>query len=366
MGIVYLSPYTGDPNKHGGEKRTYQIKTLLKDECNIQKLTEYSSLFIPFSLKNQKLTWLKNFIKGCLIASKINSPIKFKFVEFVKLNQAFFYYKSILTQHPKDTIIWDYGCGNPNSWDFLIPYIKSKDQKLIAIIHNLDSLIDGRYLVRKSNSSPKWFNSEINILKKCNHTITISREEYWLLKLYKINSSFLSYFPIKEVKKVCLKIKETRVNTSKNGFLILGSTVNKPTYEAHRTLINKINCTEKVYVAGYGSENLKGVSDNKNINILGTLSQEDLEIVLSKVKGVIVYSQPTTGALTKIPELVTSGIPVFVNDIGARSYNHLKELYVYNDFNHLNTILNKNVSDIHNNSSNDLTDVAIAILKQKL
>ena len=98
----------------------------------------------------------------------------------------------------------------------------------------------------------------------------------------------------------------------------------------------------KLIVAGYGTETLKPVS-NPQIVFRGTLSNEDLEKLLVDIDGIVIYQPPTTGALTRIPEMLLAGIPVFANFNASRNYFGIAGIEQYNTFDELFEILKTHV-----------------------
>ena len=95
-------------------------------------------------------------------------------------------------------------------------------------------------------------------------------------------------------------------------------------------------------VAGYGTESLIKVS-HPNISFLGTLSTEEIEKMLIEIDGIIIYQPPTTGALTRIPEMLLAGVPVFANFDAARNFFGVSGITLYTSFNDLIDRLNASV-----------------------
>lgn len=366
--LLNFSPYTFNPHGHGGEKRTYQLKYLLENQL-MKRIELVNSIYAPPQTSKKTTKYYTGFLKGRSIKAELNLAYKFSRDELVKLSLAYQHFEKQLEHYHEKVILWEMGCGYPHSWDFVIPAVVYPRCRLIALVHNLDSLIQGRHFINKKYLSPDWLPDEISILKKCDLVVTISREENWLLNLMGVNSIYLPFFPTGELLNICHRIRKAREeNKSKEGFLLLGSTLNLPTRNAFSQIIETLkSVNQKIVVAGFGTENLKeSVSGAVNIQLLGTLPQDQLESVLSEVKAVIVHSLPTTGALTRISELLASNIPIIANEFAARSYFDRKGLTIYKDFEHLENLLSfyqEDVNDLFEKESDPAAHVEAMVAK---
>jgi hypothetical protein len=65
---------------------------------------------------------------------------------------------------------------------------------------------------------------------------------------------------------------------------------------------------------------LKELCDGKEVVFKGTLSDGELDRILTHIRGCIAYQTDGSGALTKICEFLMAGIPVIANSHAARSY----------------------------------------------
>jgi glycosyltransferase involved in cell wall biosynthesis len=124
-----------------------------------------------------------------------------------------------------------------------------------------------------------------------------------------------------------LTIRKKRENTEKNGLLLLGTAGNKVTLDGMTAFIefwkssrNK-NKKEKLLVAGYWTKELLKAKGGDNVELLGTISNEQLDDILCQTKAMICYQEYGSGALTKIREMLIAGVPVLANHHAARSYH---------------------------------------------
>ena len=341
MKFLRISPFKPKPVGHGGEKRSYQIDYFFNELVGGTCVSENHSFYKQPILPRKTFSYLKMFLKGWKLSRSFKTFYHFRPKNYVALYLAQIHYDTILKSKKSDVVVWEMGCGFKGSWDYIIPFVNQGQQKIIAVVHNLDSLIAGRYFIETDIKSPNWLHLELEALKACDLIITISWEEYWLLKLHGIQAVYYPYYPVKALVEVSERVKYLREKNQQKDFLILGTAVNSPTYYATLELLESLQDEDlNIYIAGYGTDKLQDkVHGSARMHILGALSQEALELKLSQIKAVIIYSLPTTGALTKIPELLACGVPVFVNAFGARSYTHLSGLTIYSNFKHLKTLL---------------------------
>jgi hypothetical protein len=64
---------------------------------------------------------------------------------------------------------------------------------------------------------------------------------------------------------------------------------------------------------------------------LGSIGDDQLEKLLLEVDMILIHQPPTTGALTKIPEMLIAGIPVLANFSSARNYYNTNGLFIYDN-----------------------------------
>lgn len=334
--IVRNSKFVSDPFGDGGSKRSTQIEELLKengceyvnDPFALPKGLPFVDLFKlsvrAFDFIRKNVGW-KNY-SG--IRSKIHAIKYFA----LRLPVIFDKYSG------KDvTFIWE----NTASGNYGYPYLmKAAGAKVIAFPHNLESLVPTQSDIQTGKVAPNWLADEIERLKLCDKVFTISREECWLLRQHGIDAAYLPYYPPREAERFLLGIRAKRVVRKPNDrtkFLLLGSATNPPTRKGMQELLDetaKLNLCFDVYVAGHQTESLS-VPSHLSIHPLGTLGKEDLERLLVCVDAVLICQPPTSGALTRIPEMLVAGIPVFANFNAARSFHDTCDVTVYQTFDEL-------------------------------
>jgi hypothetical protein len=225
----------------------------------------------------------------------------------------------------------------------LVKKLKKNKCPVISFSHNLETL--SPYQVR-SECQKELFFEELRALELCDLVVTISREETWLLNNLNISTLYFPYFPVNEIYERLIAVRRKRINSEKKNFLVLGSAVNVTTKNSMIQVIhywkekNISRFGDKLMVAGYKSDiYLKDVTFDKNIMFLGPLSNEKHDEILSSVKAVVVYQKNGSGALTRIIEMLTAGVPVIVNSAAARSYYNMKGLIEFRELNDLERAL---------------------------
>jgi hypothetical protein len=183
--------------------------------------------------------------------------------------------------------------------------------------------------------APKWLDEEIHSLALCDKVFAISREDQWLLRLHGITAAYLPYFPPRVVVNTMLKIRKERSKTNfGRHFLLLGTAANRPTFSGMADRLEfffkNAESYDTLHVAGYGTELLRAfLPSSEKIILHGAIDNLLLHSLLSTVRAAIIHQVPTSGALTRISELLIAGVPVFANIDAGRSYFGAAGVHVY-------------------------------------
>lgn len=337
--IVYFSRCLRNPSGHGGDKRVAQICEILGQfdydfvsTCNPpftipQKL--HDLLYDPsgfFQKKRslrykQRITYAKYY--------KWGERFRDALLNWHLLAQLFI---ESLNKEPELIVIDDPVFVTP-----VVLYAKTRGIPLVAFSQNLETL--SREQVEHA-SQREMFTYELELLSMCDLVVTISTEETWLLRNFGLDPVYLPYFPIKQTADRCDKVRTKRQNSFKANFLLLGTVYNLPTLEGMKKVITAITRdsilhNDRLIIAGYGTMQLASFADDPRIEVLGELTDTELDELLTATKGCIVYQENGSGALTKIPELLTSGVPVIINSHAARSHHNLPGIFEFDTLEHL-------------------------------
>ena len=221
---------------------------------------------------------------------------------------------------------------------------------LIAVPQNLEALVPGQVDPYTGRKGLARLGREIRLLAGAEAVFTISREEEWLLRTLGIGASYLPYFPAPPLEQELLKVREARRNVAGTRFLILGSAVNPPTRAGLVALLGALQSFPMplaVDIAGSGTEELASEITRPGFTVHGTVSPGQLDRLLLSARAAIVHQAPSSGALTRIPELLLAGIPVLANENASRSSWSYAGLYPYSDFAELQALMASDQPEPH-------------------
>jgi len=335
LSIIHYSKFSDNPWGNGAEKRTAQIKYLINKLGH--NIIDYSELNGEFTVSR-----FNYYRDGYRYLKQHHFPLKSRH-HIARTGLEICNKKlSIQAINDKKVLIWE----SSRFSDHKIPYIsKITGVHVIAMPHNLESLVPSQKSLVTNKEGLEWLEEEIDLLKFCSIIFTISMEEQWLLSLLKLKAVYLPYFPVPELEEFLLNIRTKRSKKSKNGyFLMLGTALNPPTKQGFIDFINYFNTSKsqiKLIVAGYATEMLLKEMDidPKKIELIGSVSNERLEDLLFHCKALIVNQRPSSGALTKLQEMRIAGIPVIANHSSLRSYHNISGIHPFKNFAELEQIL---------------------------
>jgi len=336
---VYFSRFHNNPNGNGGDKRTAQI-------CEILNQFEYDFVSMcssPFTIP-QKLHALLYNTSGYFQkkrSQKYKQQVTYS--KYYKWSERF--RDHLLYMHLQSQLFVESLNKAPDLLCiddpvFLAPvvlYAKAKGIPIVAFCHNLETL--SREQVEYS-SQREMFQYELDLLSMCDLVVTISREETFLLRNFGMDAVYLPYFPLPQTADRFEEVRKRRQGSIKAGFLLLGTVYNLPTLEGMKQALaaitdNNIMPDDRLIVAGYGTAQLLSYLDDPRIEVSGEVTDVELDKLLIETKGCIVYQENGSGALTKIPELLTAGVPVIINSHAARSHHNLPGIFEYDTFEQL-------------------------------
>ena len=334
--IIRHSKFVSDSFGDGGSKRSAQIEELLNQHSIHFKNEEF---VLPKGQSIITLFWLS--IRAILFISKsvgwhsyptVNAKIDA--IKYFALRIPIILDKYL----GKDCcFIWESTTSSNYGYPFLM---KAAGASIIGIPHNLESVVPTQIDSQTKAVAPHWFEKEIERLKLCDTVFAISKEETWLLRLFGINAHYLPYYPPEESFIALLKIRtlrSSRPRKEKKDFLLLGSATNPPTRSGMQALIeyaNDIKMSYSICVAGFGTDSLC-VGKSDCITLLGPISVDQLNELLTTVDALLVYQPPTSGSLTRITEMLIAGIPVFANFNAARNFHNTEDVVQYDSFDDL-------------------------------
>jgi len=302
-----------DTSGHGGNRRSAQLVDLVRAKATV---CHAESPFGGGLLKNLKLG-ARGAIRSLATRSlRMNSRYLRNVGACDELLDA-------LQVDPDTTVVIEsYVVGLAT----LIKGVQRKGGRVALFPQNLDSLVPSGVHPYSGRKAPYWLCDEINVICNADHVCCISREEQWLLTAYGIDALHLPYYPTQPILDSLLAIRKRRETTKKTKLLVLGSAINEPTRLGmvalleHSKELRRAVGRRDVVVAGYGTERLVNKPSSSGIRVAGAVTPQALDDLLSEAWACVCYQAGTSGALTRIPELLVAGVPVVANAVAARSY----------------------------------------------
>lgn len=318
MSILLDSFFEPSPFGHGGNRRSAQILELI--ERSQLSVTRFDRQLL-ISPRDRYLAGIQSLVNPKTLSFVLKHQIQvqpsFQNVAFCGFQRQL--YDRILSQHSgTKLLIWE------ATKNYVAPYVaKDHNFKVIALPHNLESFVSGAF--------HESLSTEIQALVKADIIFCISREEEWLLRLHDANAYYLPYYPPQAIEQQLLSIRADR--TPKDRYLILGSATNPPTKQG---MIEQIEWLKRIHldieidIVGYGTETLQDYCDEKFV-VHGAVSEDQLNAILAQAKAALIHQTASSGALTRIPELLIAGIPVIANGNACRSAFSYSGIYCYDD-----------------------------------
>lgn len=223
----------------------------------------------------------------------------------------------------------------------LVEEVKHHSGKVVMFPQNLDSLTPGSVDPSSRRRAPSWMRAEIDALRQADLVCCISREEQWLLSLFGVESLYLPFYPAQGARAGLAAIRARRLGAKLDTILIMGSAVNPPTMAGIQTLVTHASSLvaaargRDIVLAGFGTEVFRSGLPKGEFRVLGSVSEEQMAELLSDAAACVCFQPGTTGALTRIPELLCAGVPVIANYVAARTYQRESGVIVAETLEHL-------------------------------
>lgn len=227
-------------------------------------------------------------------------------------------------------ILWE----NTNYLD--VPaLVLQRNVKVLAFPQNLEALVPASS-AKQPETLIASLRNELELLKRADHVICISREEQLFLRAAGLKVDVLPYYPPPALKDRLLTLRARRVLSEKSHFLMLGSCTHAPTISGMQIQIQMLRKIQEYFpfrvdIAGNGTECLKDQETGPGVVIHGTVTDSQLEVFMLRAKAVLVHQDFGAGALTRIPECLVAGIPVIASRHASRSAWGYKGVYIYDN-----------------------------------
>lgn len=193
--------------------------------------------------------------------------------------------------------------------------------KTIALPHNVETLSG-------IGSDLHALGAELEAMQLADEIFCIADEDAWLWTNLGLRAQVLPYFPLGARRRRLAAIAASRPTHQGPDapWLLLGTAHHAPTREGMRTVLRWLEPALAAglpfVVAGHGTESLAAEAPSRAV-FTGSISDEELDSLLRRARGLVVHQERGTGALTRIPEALTAGLPVLASRLAARSTGSL-------------------------------------------
>ena len=332
--VIKFSAFNPDPFGHGGARRSAQIDEILTcagiDLCMANHqicldtkrsfAEKFGDVVLDFKERRQHSRRIYNY-------SSRNSRLPNDLRQF----------RETLKRFPDiNSIVWESHYGN----NFLVAKLAGcRGLFTVALPHNLESLVPTQSSPITGQAPLSWLSEEINYLAAAAHVFSISREDQWLLRLHNIEADYLPYYPPKVTESWLKDIRKVRQSNkiTRDKILLMGTATNPPTRQGMMTVLHSLDAilshdaNFELVVVGLGTEKLQLPAFSLKANIRGWVPKDEFFDLLVSSRAVLVYQTPTSGALTRITEMLLAGLPVVANTNAARSFYHMSGVYICDD-----------------------------------
>lgn len=325
MKVAFFPSFFSGVN-HGGKKRTHQIysellETYEEDEVDVFDIEHYfrSNKYNFFLILKVLVNLFCNFCFHLSFRTQFKRSFSKCFVKKCITNGV---YSKIATEQA------------PGFSIFFCEFLIDNDLDYDLYLHNIEFCVNGQNFKDDGYIFETVKASYINAEK----VITISKLDNDIAKIFNINSVILPY-KLKletEIKTTNLSRPESEILRCKKGKvgLILGSVKNPPTKAGITKLVERINTDRNFFsdfifiIVGFNTETLRYLNSER-VAIKGEVTDSELQNLYREVDAFFVYQPPTTGWLTRITEMETKKLPIYINEDYSQATYHCKRAIFY-------------------------------------
>lgn len=307
--VIYRLAFAHDKYYHGGKNRSDQLREWILSEHPGAR--EWEQVATPHPL----ITLLYG-----LIYYLFYQPFRpFGFNSLRVLGHDFYAATKLLRRYPDISAVYIEGTGFGGA--NIATYFKTKKISCYLMPCNIESLVPYSGSWTHGINVEQRFLQDIRAFKAATNVFCISYTDYWLLSLFDVPASLLPYSPVGVVKQRCAEIAARRKVTDQESYLLyLANFENVPNVRAIVSFVeyvkgpsNKIGRERPIMVVGRGLDEEIIARFPSNMTYLGRVSDEQLDDLLVRCEGVILYHYATTGALTRLEEYKLMEVPIYAN-----------------------------------------------------
>ncbi len=323
--------YSGEELGHGGRHRSLQLREIVEE-------AGFDSMVMPVDCRASSL---RCYLEG------LRAAIRFRIrpgrglrwlrrwgMNVVRFQQAF------ALRNDFRALFWE----NSRPVGYLSPLLgKEAGLPVFATPQNIEALAGGHAVRRPAEYPLAKICVEMAALRCADRVYAICQAEQWFMAWHGVQAGFLPYHPPTPICRQMLDVRERRTHTPNSGrLLMMGTTTNPPTRQGMLIVLAALSAAPMdappLDVIGTGTEMLRVEFSHPRFHFHGRVSSERLDELLAGAKATIVHQPLAIGALTRIAEMLMSGLPVLANPIAARSTGHHHGVYVFEDEAALNAL----------------------------
>lgn len=209
---------------------------------------------------------------------------------------------------------------------------------VVALPHNLESLTG------KPNDAVA-LHAEAAALAIADRLFCITEEESWLLANLGVPADYVPYYPpaARAARLSAVAARRAGGVPANAPWLIVGTAHHAPTREGIRAVLRLLTPPSapkvRVVVAGYGTAALATEFAGQPIEFRGEVDDSTLDTLMAGARGLLVHQERGTGALTRIPDALVTGLPVLANAVAARGTRGYPGIRVYRNAGELRSLL---------------------------
>ena len=245
------------------------------------------------------------------------------------------FYRDALARHDGvRVLLWE------TTYDTLLPKLaREAGYKVVALPHNLESLVSERVFADASCDPFADLAAEVKRLALADSVFTISKEERWLLEARGLSPFYLPYFPDEPLAGECLRIRAKRESLADASgavpgpLLLVGSAFNPATARGMQAQLRWLKRNRLpdagIIVAGPQTDVVLAAEQGSGIRILGGVSRPRLVELQETCSALLIHTYGGAGAVTRIPEALLSGLPVIANANAGRDVHGTPGVHTY-------------------------------------
>ena len=344
--LFHISPFLSANASHGGTHRTEQIRDLLalSGRMTIEVGTELLDRPGTLSRVRSGARGLAGAgVRRSLRARSLRGP--YQYGRAIEVAMALSRQGST-----SPAVVWE-SLRGVSLW--MGRALERFGGRTVAVPHNVEALVPGSRSAWTRRAGPDWLAEEIWALRASHVVFAISSHDQFILRGCGIRAELLPYEPPQSLRSHLERVRESRVQgLERNVVLLVGTATNPPTRlgfeEALRfvpIIVARVLPAVKVIVVGAGTDTMD-YPPSPNLHVLGRVSQETLEGLMTRSIAAVTHQAPTTGVLTRIPELLGAGIPVLANVDASRSWQGTPGLGTYRDWAEFESLLRHHGFDV--------------------